>query len=86
METGSRKSDTHLNESSRLQQLKHFKVDGFNDGYISKFSEKSFIFNGVWRSRRDSNPRDGSPPAPLAGVCLRPLGHLSEAGVTGFGR
>ncbi len=47
METGSRKSDTHLNESSRLQQLKHYKVDGFNDGYISKFSEKSFIFNGV---------------------------------------
>ena len=32
-----------------------------------------------WRSRRDSNPRDGSPSAPLAGVCLRPLGHSSAA-------
>ena len=30
-----------------------------------------------WRSGRDSNPRDGSPSAPLAGVCLRPLGHHS---------
>ena len=32
-----------------------------------------------WRRRRDSNPRDGSPSAPLAGVCLRPLGHVSDA-------
>ena len=32
---------------------------------------------GKWRRRRDSNPRDGSPSAPLAGVCLRPLGHIS---------
>ena len=30
-----------------------------------------------WRRGRDSNPRDGSPPTPLAGVRLRPLGHLS---------
>ena len=34
---------------------------------------------GKWRRRRDSNPRDGSPSAPLAGVCLRPLGHISAA-------
>lgn len=34
---------------------------------------------GKWRSRRDSNPRDGSPSAPLAGACLRPLGHSSVA-------
>jgi hypothetical protein len=33
-----------------------------------------------WRRRRDSNPRDGSPSAPLAGVCLRPLGHVSDCG------
>lgn len=33
-----------------------------------------------WRRRRDSNPRGGFPPAPLAGVCLRPLGHLSNSG------
>ena len=32
---------------------------------------------GKWRRRRDSNPRDPSGPAPLAGVCLRPLGHVS---------
>jgi hypothetical protein len=32
----------------------------------------------LWRRRRDSNPRDGSPSAPLAGVCLRPLGHVSD--------
>ncbi len=31
-----------------------------------------------WRRGRDSNPRDSSSPsAPLAGACLRPLGHLS---------
>ena len=35
---------------------------------------------GGWRRRRDSNPRDGSPSAPLAGVCLRPLGHVSVGG------
>lgn len=34
----------------------------------------------VWRRRRDSNPRDPFGPAPLAGVCLRPLGHVSAAG------
>ena len=32
---------------------------------------------GKWRSRRDSNPRDGFPSAPLAGVCLQPLGQFS---------
>ncbi len=38
---------------------------------------------GMWRRRRDSNPRDGFPPAPLAGVCLRPLGHVSAGGGIG---
>ena len=38
-----------------------------------------------WRRRRDSNPRDGSPSAPLAGVCLRPLGHVSVAPYMGQG-
>ena len=33
---------------------------------------------GGWRRRRDSNPRDGFPPTPLAGERLRPLGHVSE--------
>jgi hypothetical protein len=32
---------------------------------------------GKWRRRRDSNPRDGFPPTPLAGERLRPLGHVS---------
>jgi hypothetical protein len=32
---------------------------------------------GKWRRGRDSNPRDGCPPTPLAGERLRPLGHLS---------
>lgn len=32
---------------------------------------------GVWRRRRDSNPRDPSGPTPLAGERLRPLGHVS---------
>ncbi len=42
---------------------------------------------GKWRSGRDSNPRDGFPPAPLAGVCLRPLGHHSAGGsISGRGR
>ena len=41
----------------------------------------------IWRSGRDSNPRDGFPPAPLAGVCLRPLGHHSAGGsISGSGR
>ena len=40
----------------------------------------NMAYLGKWRSRRDSNPRDGSPPAPLAGVCLRPLGHSSTGG------
>src|SRR5687767_11526200 len=34
-----------------------------------------------WRRGWDSNPRDGStPPTPLAGERLRPLGHLSTSG------
>ncbi len=43
----------------------------------SRDTERCF---GEWRRGRDSNPRDGSPSAPLAGVCLRPLGHLSVGG------
>ena len=35
---------------------------------------------GKWRRRRDSNPRDGFPPTPLAGERLRPLGHVSVGG------
>ena len=35
-----------------------------------------------WRRRRDSNPRDGFPPTPLAGERLRPLGHISADGFT----
>ena len=35
---------------------------------------------GKWRRRRDSNPRDGFPPTPLAGERLRPLGHVSVDG------
>jgi hypothetical protein len=34
-------------------------------------------WRGNWRRRWDSNPRDGSPPTPLAGERLRPLGHVS---------
>ena len=44
------------------------------------------ISNGKWRSRRDSNPRDGFPPAPLAGACLRPLGHSSADPFNGADR
>ena len=32
---------------------------------------------GKWRTVRDSNPRDGSPPTHFPGVRLRPLGQLS---------
>ncbi len=35
------------------------------------------VIKGKWRRRRDSNPRDGFPPTPLAGERLRPLGHVS---------
>src|SRR5690606_4613692 len=38
---------------------------------------------GKWRRGRDSNPRDGSPPTPLAGARLRPLGHLSADALSG---
>ena len=34
---------------------------------------------GWWRRRRDSNPRDPFGSAPLAGACLRPLGHVSAS-------
>ena len=40
-------------------------------------AKKPLLINGKWRKRRDSNPRDGSPPTPLAGERLRPLGHVS---------
>ena len=42
-----------------------------------KTQRKHNLARGEWRRRRDSNPRDGFPSAPLAGVCLRPLGHVS---------
>jgi hypothetical protein len=35
---------------------------------------------GDWRTVRDSNPRDGSPPTHFPGVRLRPLGQLSVGG------
>ena len=39
-----------------------------------------------WRRRRDSNPRDGFPPTPLAGERLRPLGHISADGLQSYVR
>ena len=43
-----------------------------------KFIVKNQQYNmHKWRRRRDSNPRDGFPPTPLAGERLRPLGHVS---------
>tara|TARA_B100001250_G_scaffold323868_1_gene287365 strand:- start:91 stop:426 length:336 start_codon:yes stop_codon:yes gene_type:complete len=44
---------------------------------FSKISLERAFNEGKWRKRRDSNPRDGSPPTPLAGERLRPLGHVS---------
>ena len=56
---------------------------GGNVGCCRRYRMKSHrnqrIIGSRWRRRRDSNPRDGFPPAPLAGVCLRPLGHISGA-------
>jgi hypothetical protein len=43
------------------------------------YMDNMFI-QGVWRRRRDSNPRDPSGPTPLAGERLRPLGHVSADG------
>ena len=37
-----------------------------------------------WRTVRDSNPRDGSPPTHFPGVRLRPLGQLSVARCIAF--
>ena len=52
------------------------------DGLL-KFSHKKTAkicdFLMCWRRERDSNPRCRfCPHAPLAGECLRPLGHLSD--------
>ena len=61
-------------------------VSGPNLGVLTAMLEQtrntapsvpSFMRN--WRRGRDSNPRSRfCPDAPLAGACLRPLGHLSE--------
>ena len=48
--------------------------------YVLENNTKLLFLNIIfkkWRKRRDSNPRDGSPPTPLAGERLRPLGHVS---------
>ena len=37
----------------------------------------------IWRTDRDSNPGDSSPPTHFPGVRLRPLGHLSIGGGLG---
>ena len=41
------------------------------------------VLDDRWRRRRDSNPRDGFPPTPLAGERLQPLGHVSDVGSIG---
>jgi hypothetical protein len=55
-------------------------------GEIPAISEKSCNINILWRRRRDSNPRDPFGSAPLAGACLRPLGHVSACPFIGARR
>ena len=45
----------------------------------AKFQVQNVKSWDLWRRRRDSNPRDGFPPTPLAGERLRPLGHISKS-------
>ncbi len=53
--------------------------------YATTVTDKNVQYQcvGLWRRRRDSNPRGGFPPAPLAGACLRPLGHISACPFNG---
>ena len=44
---------------------------------IANHLKKTIKINVIWRTVRDSNPRDGSPPTHFPGVRLRPLGQLS---------
>jgi hypothetical protein len=47
--------------------------------YPLKVFRDEKIADEEWRTVRDSNPRDGSPPTHFPGVRLRPLGQLSVA-------
>src|SRR5262249_19476877 len=48
-------------------------------GQKSAFFKKLYENKYLWRTERDSNPRDGFPSTHFPGVRLRPLGHLSGA-------
>ena len=71
------KKEPDPHASNLSEPFKRFFYDGLDGGYPTRQPKYLFIINVIWRRRRDSNPRDGSPSAPLAGVCLRPLGHIS---------
>ena len=89
----------HLGEHHFIQK----QNGGLNVGRFFRNQLNIYTFQyitpGLWRRRRDSNPRDDSSPTPLAGERLRPLGHVSvdpfsdvgggvkgELGVYGVGR
>ena len=56
----------------------HFERPDGQDLFQSGTCDKIQRLRVCWRRGWDSNPRDGStPPTPLAGERLRPLGHLS---------
>ncbi len=77
-ETRRRKSSP-ASPKRRLCEIKTDLTPG-NTGFFPDGTERAGISRGWWRTVRDSNPRDGSPPTHFPGVRLRPLGQLSVLG------
>ncbi len=79
----------YLGRALRFSRCKH--EDLYESRKASaKDLKNSFVFqvftSHSWRRRWDSNPRDGFPSTPLAGVRLRPLGHVSTCVCSGATR
>ena len=68
------RSIVHIRTSKATKCISECIQEGAS---IGNLSIDQYVAPNSWRRRRDSNPRDGFPPTPLAGERLRPLGHVS---------
>ena len=63
--------------TSQCNAFDCFWFGGLLGGCAESFFNFLHIIRALWRTGRDSNPRDGLPPTHFPGARLRPLGHLS---------
>ncbi len=81
-----------VRKTSKKRSTLHKRFAGYKEPLAPRLARpvielillnKQLNYFGLWRRGRDSNPRGSYPPTRFPSVLLRPLGHLSNPGLSG---